>query len=296
VARLATQASPAGIVLSCAGIKRLRRRPEAGVRALGRILSALLLLVVAIVAVPFFGGAWQWLDIRLGGADAPGDRRPTEAVAVSSLPDYTRNAAGKPWFRRYFARMVFDDGAGANSYTGILTRWDKRRVRIDILNSGGPGMNSYVVTLARRLNRIQQATRFVVVDGPAEITIEYFSHDAYRRTIADDNTVGNCATRYYNGPPGLITAVIKVDAEVEEASGDRKSTVIHELTHALGFSGHFRKQTYQRRSVLYYAGTVTNWSQADAAAIRIMYSSSMRSGMDVGDVNAALRRFAADRR
>ena len=82
----------------------------------------------------------------------------------------------------------------------------------------------------------------------------------------------------------------------EDTAGDRKSTVIHELTHALGFQGHFRKQSYQRRSVLYYARTVTNWSQADAAAIRIMYSSSMRNGMDARDVDKALRRFAADNR
>jgi predicted Zn-dependent protease len=72
--------------------------------------------------------------------------------------------------------------------------------------------------------------------------------------------------------------------------------VIHELTHAIGFSGHFRKQSFQRRSVLYYAGTVTNWSQADAAAIRIMYSSNMKNGMDVQDVNKALRRYAAGKR
>jgi len=262
-------------------------------RALRYILSSLLLIAVAVVTVYGCGVAWQSLIVRLGSADRSNDRRPTEAVAVSSLPDYTRNVAGTAWFRRYFARLVFDEGKGADPYRGTLTRWDKRRVRIDILNSGGPGMTGYVVTLARRLNRIQQATRFVVVDGRAEITIEYLSHDAYRRTIGDDNTVGNCATRYYTGPPGLISAVIKVDADSEETGGERKSTVIHELTHALGFQGHFRKQSYRRRSVLYYASTVTNWSQADAAAIRIMYSSRMRNGMDMQGVSAALRRFAA---
>ena len=265
-------------------------------RVLRYILSIFLLIAVAGVTVYGCGVAWHSLIVRLGDADRPNDRRPTEAVAVSSLPDYTRNVAGKTWFRRYFARMVFDEGKGANAYAGTLTRWDKRRVRIDILNSGGAGMSSYVVTLARRLNRIQQATRFVVVDGPAEITIEYLSHDAYRRTIRDDNTVGNCATRYYTGPPGLISAVIKVDASVEKTSGERKSTVIHELTHALGFQGHFRAKSYRRRSVLYYASTVTNWSQADAAAIRIMYSSSMKNGMDARDVGKALRRFAATTR
>ena len=262
-------------------------------RLLRSILSTLVLIAAVIAVGNFLGWPWQWVDIRFGGAGGPGDRRPTVAVSISSLPKYTQDVAGKAWFRRYFARMVFEDGNGAGSYTGILTRWDKRRVRIDILNSGGPGMNRYVATLARRLNRIQQATRFVVVDGPAEITIEYLSHDAYRRTISGDDTVGNCATHYYQGPPGLISAVISIDAGADGTAGERKSTVIHELTHAVGFNGHFRKQSYQRRSVLYYASTVTNWSQADAAAIRIMYSSSMRNGMDVQDVNRALRRVAA---
>ena len=265
-------------------------------RALLRILVVLLLIAAAVAVVPYFAGPLHWLDLRLGGAGGPGDRRPTNAVAISALPGYTREVAGKAWFRSYFTRMVFDDQKGVNSYTGILTRWDKRNVRIHILNSGGPGMHRYVVTLARRLNRIQQAIRFVVVDEHAEITIAYLSHSKYQRTIAGDSTVGNCATRYYHGPPGLISAVISVDAGVEQTRGDRESTVIHELTHAIGFSGHFRKQSFQRRSVLYYAGTVTNWSQADAAAIRIMYSSSMRNGMDVQEVNQALRRVAAGKR
>jgi hypothetical protein len=263
------------------------------VRSVRRLISTLLLIAAAFAVVHFLGWPWQWASIRFGGA---GDRRPTEAVAVSSLPKYTQNVAGKAWFRRYFTRMVFDDGNGAGSHAGVLTRWDKQRVRIHILNSGGPGMHRYVVTLARRLDRIQQTARFEVVDGPAEITIEYLSHGAYRQTISGDGTVGNCATRYYTGPPGLISAVISVDADAERTSGERKSTIIHELTHALGFSGHFRGQSYQRRSVLYYAGTVTNWSQADAAAIRIMYSSTMRNGMDVREVNLALRSVAAGKR
>ena len=80
------------------------------------------MIVAAIVIVQFFGWPWQWVDIRFGGADGSGDRRPTEAVSVSSLPQYTQKVAGKAWFRRYFTRMVFDDRNGANSYTGILTR------------------------------------------------------------------------------------------------------------------------------------------------------------------------------
>ena len=260
-------------------------------RALRYILSIFLLIAVAGVTVYGCGMAWQSLIV--GSDDPARDRRPTEAVAVSSLPNYTRNVADTAWFRRYFLRMVFDEGKSANPYLGTLTRWDKERVRISILNSGGPGLKGYVLTLTRRLNRIQQAAHFVVVDGQAEITIEYLSHEDYQRTIADDDTVGNCSTRYYTGPPGLISAVIKVDAGVETTSDDRKSTVIHELTHALGFQGHFRTKSFKRRSVLYYASTVTNWSQADAAAIRIMYSSSMKNGMEPPEASTALRRFAA---
>jgi hypothetical protein len=263
-------------------------------RAFLRFLPTLLLIAFTLVVAHFFGWPWQWVDLRFGGI-GPEDRRPSNAVAVSSLPRYTNEVAGKAWFRRYFTRMVFDEGKGASSYTGILTRWDKKRVRIDVLNSGGAGMDRYVVTLARRLNRIQQAVRFAVVNGQAEITIEYLSHKEYQRTIADESSVGYCSTRYYSGPPGLVSAVISVDAGVEKTRGDRKATVIHELTHALGFSGHFRGRDDTHRSVLYYASSVTNWSQNDAAAIRIMYSASMKNGMDVREVNRALRRFAVNK-
>ncbi len=260
-------------------------------RIIRNLVSIILVVVIAGAAVHFFGWPGQWADTWLRGTDGSGDGRPTRAVSVSSLPRYTRTVARKAWFRRYFTRMVFADADGPGSLTGILARWDRRRVRIDILNSGGPGMQRYVTTLTRRLNRIQEAVRFVVVDGKAEITIEYLSHGDYRQTIADTDSVGNCATQYYVGPPGLISADIKVDAGAMRSQGQRKATVIHELTHALGFNGHFRGRSYERRSVLYYASSVTNWSQNDAAAIRILYSSSMRSGMDVKQVNKALRRL-----
>jgi hypothetical protein len=256
-----------------------------------RSLVSIILVVVAGAVVHLFGWPGQWPDTWLRGADGSGDGRPTRAVSVSSLPRYTRSVASKAWFRRYFTRMVFADAEGPGTHTGILARWDRRRVRIDILNSGGPGMQRYVVTLARRLNRIQEAVRFVVVDGKAEITIEYLSHGDYRRTIPGTDSVGNCATRYYVGPPGLISADIKIDLDAGGPRAQRRATVIHELTHALGFNGHFRGRSYERRSVLYYASSVTNWSQNDAAAIRILYSSSVRSGMDVKDVNRALRRL-----
>jgi hypothetical protein len=45
--------------------------------------------------------------------------------------------------------------------------------------------------------------------------------------------------------------------------------------------------------VLYYASTITDWSQDDAASIRVLYSSTVKNGMTMPQVEAALRQFAA---
>jgi predicted Zn-dependent protease len=198
--------------------------------------------------------------------------------------------AGKPWFQDYFVRLAFSDQDGTDSFSGRLTKWDKRRVRIDVLNSGGPGMSDYVQSVVRRLNRMQSATRFVVADGTADITIKYVSHAEYVRTIGE-GSVGNCETRFYSATPGLVEAAITVDAGALRTPAERKPVVIHELTHALGFRGHFREPRYETRSVLYYAASRTTWSQDDGAAIRIMYSSSIRNGMSESAARKALRRI-----
>jgi hypothetical protein len=258
-------------------------------RVARRLISLLLLIGVAVALVNFYGWPQQWLGLQVGDLTRLIDRRAT-SVSPESLPSYTRTVAGKPWFQSYFTRLAFSDEAGTGSFTGRLTKWDKRRVRIDVLNSGGPGMGDYVQSLVRRLNRMQSATRFTVADGAADITIEYVSHAEYARTLGP-GSVGNCETRFYSSAPGLISAAITIDAGVLRTPAERKPVVIHELTHALGFKGHFREPRYRTRSVLYYAASLTNWSQNDGAAIRIMYSSSMKNGMSASAARKALRRI-----
>lgn len=260
---------------------------------LRRFFAAVLLVLFVAIVVTSMGWPWQWLDLRLGTFSTLRDRTPERALALDELPAYTREVASTPAFRRYFTRMVFSDRGEQGTYVGLVTKWEKDRVRIDILNDGGPGLDRYVERLARRLNRIQPATRFVVVDdGPAEVTIEYLSGERYRRAIGDDS-VGTTATRYYQGSPGLIEASINIDAGRLTTTGELKAAVIHELTHAIGFNGHFRDESFQRRSVLYYASTITDWSQDDAASIRVLYSSTVQNGMTMPEVEAALREFAA---
>jgi len=256
-------------------------------RVARRLISLLLLIGVAATLVNFYGWPQQWLGLQVGDLTRLVDRRAT-SVSPESLPAYTRTVAGKAWFQSYFTRVAFSEEAGAGSFTGRLTKWDKRRVRIDVLNDGGPGMDDYVQRLVRRLNRMQSATRFTIADGRADITIEYVSHAAYARTLGA-GSVGNCETRFYSTTPGLIEAAITIDAGVLRTPAQRKPVVIHELTHALGFKGHFREARYRTRSVLYYAASLTNWSQNDGAAIRIMYSSSMKNGMSVSAARKALR-------
>jgi hypothetical protein len=262
-------------------------------RTARRLLLVLFLTGVAAAVVSFYEWPEQWLAMRLDDLVSVQDRRSSASVTTSTLPTYARTVAGKPWFQRYFTRLAFSDEAGPNSHTGEVTKWRKRRVRIDILNSGGPGMNDYVRDLARRLNRMQSSTRFTLVNGPADVTIEYLTHDAYALAVGDDS-VGNCETRFFSGAPGLVSATIKIDAGVLDTPAERQPVVVHELTHALGFKGHFTAPGDRTRSVLYYAAAISDWSQNDGAAIRIMYSSHIKNGMNVTEVRRALRRIAAD--
>jgi hypothetical protein len=43
---------------------------------------------------------------------------------------------------------------------------------------------------------------------------------------------------------------------------------------------------------MYKANTLTNWSQNDAAVIRVLYSPFVRSGMSEAAARAGLRKYA----
>ncbi len=261
-------------------------------RTVRRLISLLLLLAVAAALVSVYVAPQQWLVPQLEAFLRLQDRRAAASASTESLPAYTRKVAARPWFQRYFTRLAFSEGDGPDSYPGQVTKWTKRRVRIDVVNNGGPGMEAYVRRIVSRLNRMQSATRFAVVDGPAEVTIEYLSHEAYTLTVGS-NSVGNCETRFYTGAPGLVSAAIKINAGILKSPAQRQPVVIHELTHALGFKGHFTQPEDRTRSVLYYAASINSWSRDDGAAIRIMYSSKIRNGMNVSAVRKALRKIGA---
>lgn len=253
-----------------------------------RLIALAVLLALSAALASFFLSPQQWPISHVEGLLRLQDRRSAASVSTESLPAYTKKVAGTPWFQRYFTQLVFSDEKGPGSSGGQVTKWTKRRVRIDILNSGGPGMDAYVKNLAARLNRMQSVSRFVVVNGPADITIEYLSHEAYALAVGG-NSVGNCETRFYTGAPGLVSAVIKIDAGILDSPAERKPVVIHELTHALGFKGHLHGAGDRTRSVLYYAASINTWSQNDGAAIRIMYSPKIRNGMSPSAVRNVLR-------
>ncbi len=261
-------------------------------RRVARVIVSLLL--VAVLAGVIYGGglAFQWLQ-RQGAREAALDRRPQEPVALSSLDRYAHEAAGKTWFRRYFTTMVFarpTSDAGASS--SVVARWERPRVVIKLLNAGGPGVEAYLRRLVRRLNRMQGDVRFTVGEKAPRITVRFLSHGDYVRTMGA-GSVGNTRTRYFKTSPGLISARITIDAGGQSTLGGVKSTLIHELTHAIGCGGHFRAPSDRRRSVLYQASHITDWSQSDAAVIHILYSPWIRTGMSAADARASLRRYAA---
>ena len=152
-------------------------------------------------------------------------------------------------------------------------------------------MEGYLRQLVRRLDRMQAAVRFVVGDAAPRITIRFLPHDDYVK-VAGPDTVGTTSTRYYSASPGLINARILIDADTRDTPGEVRSTLIHELTHAIGCSGHFTSPSDRRRSVLYTSSQITSWSQTDAAVIRLLYSPWIRSGMTPARATASLQLYA----
>ncbi len=158
------------------------------------------------------------------------------------------------------------------------------------LNDGGPGVKGYLRRLVRRLNRMQSEVRFVVGDTAPLITIRFLSHREYVRSEGADS-VGKTWTRSFDTSPGLISARISIDAGTQSTPGQVKATLIHELTHAIGCGGHFRSPDDLRRSVLHQTGSITSWSQPDAAVIRVLYSPWIRTGMTAAEATRSLRRY-----
>jgi hypothetical protein len=264
------------------------------VRLVGRLVVALLSLIVLAAAV--YGGS-RALDWAQSG-DALGlrARDPVQPVRLATLDAHTRAVAGRAWFGDYFATMVFTrEGDGSSASPAIVVKWEQPTVTVTMLNDGGPGIRSYLRLLVRRLDRLQGQVHFRIGDVHPLITVQFLDHDTYVRRNGT-GSVGNTRTRYYAGSPGLIRARITVDVGIQNTADEVKSTLIHELTHAIGAGGHFVSPGDRRRSVMYEANTLTDWSQNDASVIRILYSPSIRSGMSASQVRTALRSYPRAKR
>jgi hypothetical protein len=265
------------------------------VRLASRVFVSLLLVAVIAAAVYGGGPAIRWLlDLQGFGLLS---REPMQPVQLSSLNRYTAKVAAKPWFRSYFTTMVFDQQRDQTiSPSALVAKWERPRVSIKLLNDDGPEVAAYLDRLVARLDHLQHQVRFVVGGGgPPLITIRFLPHDAYVREEGE-NSVGNTRTRYYTTSPGLIKARIAIDVGMQDTPEEVESTIIHELTHAIGCSGHFYSPSYRRRSVMYEANTLTTWSQNDAAVIRLLYSPWIRPGMSPSRAQASLQLYARSAR
>jgi hypothetical protein len=261
------------------------------VRLVGRIFVSLLLVAAIAAAVHGGGPAIRWVLSSQGFGLL--SREPMQPVQLSSLNRYTARVAARPWFRSYFTTMVFDQQRDQTiSPSALVTKWERPRVSIRLLNSDGPEVAAYLDRLVARLDRLQHQVRFVVGGaGRPLITVQFLTHDAYVRAEGADS-VGNTRTRYYTTSPGLIRARIAIDVGTQSTPDEVESTLIHELTHAIGCSGHFYSPSYRRRSVMYEANTLTTWSQNDAAVIRLLYSPWIRPGMSPSRAQASLQLYA----
>lgn len=264
-----------------------------------RLAVLLAFLVIGLALVTAYGSPKQWLldqAVRLSersGIDWLQEFQKPAEVLPEDLPAYTRTVAGQKKFQDDFVRLAFGNENGHAATSGRVTKWDKRRVTVDILTTNEPEMTAYLRQLVKRLNTIQGATTFALVNnGAADITVRFVPREQYRSRFPG-SSVGHCEATYYVGRPGLISAAITIDGETLATAERRMPVVIHELTHALGFRGHLREPSDRTHSVLYYTPAISQWSRDDAAAIRILYSSEIKSGLGVRGVRNALNRIAA---
>lgn len=247
-------------------------------------------LSIALLALAVYGGAraveWVWSRDALGLFA----REPAEPLRIESLDPYTRKVAGKRWFRDYFATMAFSQTEDPGS-PRIVAKWQRPAVAVEMPGGATPEIRRYLRGLVRRLDRLQDQVDFKLGGARSQITVEFLDHAAYVRRNGT-GSVGTTRTRYFRGPPGLIRARITVDTGTQDTPDELKSTLIHELTHAIGLSGHFTSSTDRRRSVMYEANTLTSWSQSDAAVIRVFYSPFVRPGMSPAAAKAGVKRYA----
>jgi hypothetical protein len=258
-------------------------------RLVARLMVTVLGVVLIAVAVYGCVRAVGWVQSR----DAFGllARQPTQPVRLKTLDPYTRRVAGTQWFGDYFTTMVFGQASGTADQPRIVTRWERRTVTVGLLNDGGPGVEGFLRAALRQLDRLQGRVDFRLGDVHPLITVRFLDHGVYARQIGS-TSVGNTRTRFFQDSQGLIRASISIDHGVQDTTDEVESTLLHELTHAIGAGGHFLSPADRRRSVMYEANTLTAWSQNDAAAIRILYSPFVTSGMSETEARAGLLRYA----
>jgi Protein of unknown function (DUF2927) len=245
---------------------------------------------IAVLATAVYGGGqtingWLTSDALglVGGLPA----------RFSPLDRFAAREAGQPGIRRFFTTVVFTQHTDQTTAPGALVlKWDRPRVSIKLLNSDGPQVTAFLEQLVAQLNGLQQQVRFTTGgDGPPAITVQFLPHEAYVAGYGTA-TVGETRTRYFTDPRGLIAATIAIDTGLRDTPELAESTLIHELGHAIGLSGHFYLPASRWRSVMYQSNTLIAWTPSDVAAIRLLYSPPIEAGMSPAQAQAALRDYA----
>ncbi len=211
----------------------------------------------------------------------------------SPLDRYAAREAGRPGLRKFFTTVVFTQRTDQTTAPGALVlKWDRPRVSIKLLNTDGPQVTAFLEQLVAQLNGLQQQVRFAIGgNGPSPITVQFLTHEAYV-TVYGAASVGETRTRYFTDPRGLIAATIAIDTGLRDTPLLAEATLIHEIGHAIGLSGHFYLPSSRWRSVMYQSNTLTAWTPSDVAAIRLLYSPPIEGGMSPAQAQTALQAYA----
>ena len=254
------------------------------------LLTWVVVIAVLGVAIHNYGWPWQWWDKGVEKIQQVQSGKPRPGTPLADLSPRVRRLIRQPGFQHRFVQILFSEGDSR----GRVTRWEVGTVKVGMGKDPDGRMKAYLLRLLRTLNRLQTATRFVFTDSWwVQIRIDFVSRMRFKiETLGEGDILGVCKWQEAGVPLGkkrMARADIFIDRDRSAQYPDGLAVVlVHELDHALGFGGHLHNIEDRRRSVLYYGSSVPDLTAFDRAAIRVLYSRDLKTGMSSDEVTRVL--------